>query len=115
MLFQLTASDLILVALPFRTVKECVSMTQNVPRLCVASVWSENSTVCLELTNMLSCQTIFINCHHEFDPCTATGRVHSGTGQPGIQVCISNSFLFKNSHNKTKSWYIPSLKYLIKE
>lgn len=74
----------VLVAMPFRTAKEAISMGNNTNYGLAASVWSENLPTALEIAISLKAGAIWVNCHNMFDAAAGFGGYReSGFGRDG--------------------------------
>ncbi|XP_005094794.1 aldehyde dehydrogenase family 16 member A1 [Aplysia californica] len=74
----------IVVAVPFRTVKESVTIANHTPFGLAASVWTEDLTVALEVAALLQVSTVWVNGHHMYDAASGTGASKaSGFGRTG--------------------------------
>ncbi|KAF6037910.1 aldh16a1 [Bugula neritina] len=71
----------VLVALPFRTAKEAVSLANNTRYGLAGSVWTENVSLALEVALLIKAGAIWVNAHNLFDAAAGlvvTRRVDSG-------------------------------------
>jgi aldehyde dehydrogenase (NAD+) len=57
----------VLVALPFRTAKEAITIANNTIYGLAASVHTEQLTLALETAKNIKAGTVWINCHNVFD------------------------------------------------
>ncbi len=75
-----------LVALPFRTAKEALSIANNTIYGLAASVHTEQLTLALETAKHIKAGTVWINCHNVFDAASGFGGYkQSGFGRDGGQ------------------------------
>merc|ERR1719244_1164826 len=74
----------VLVALPFRTAKEAISLANNTMYGLGASVHSEQLPLALETAKHIQAGTVWINCHNMFDAAAGFGGYkQSGFGRDG--------------------------------
>ena len=71
-------------AIPFRTAKEAITCSNNTVYSMAASVWSEDISLALEVSNLLQAGTVWINSHNTTDACAGAGGSRlSGSGRVG--------------------------------
>ena len=76
----------VLVALPFRTAKEAISIANNTIYGLAASVHTEQLSLALETAKHIKAGTVWINCHNVFDAAAGFGGYkQSGFGRDGGQ------------------------------
>ena len=76
----------VLVALPFRTAKEAISLANNTMYGLAASVHSEQLPLALETAKHIKAGTVWLNCHNLFDGAAGFGGYkQSGFGRDGGQ------------------------------
>jgi len=74
----------VLVALPFRTAKEAITLANNTTYGLGASVWSENIGLAMEVASCIKAGSVWINNHNVFDAATGFGGYkESGYGRDG--------------------------------
>lgn len=74
----------VLVAMPFRTAKEAISLGNNTNYGLAGSVWTENLPTALEVAISLKAGAIWVNCHNMFDAAAGFGGYReSGFGRDG--------------------------------
>ncbi|XP_063869013.1 aldehyde dehydrogenase family 16 member A1-like isoform X1 [Scylla paramamosain] len=74
----------VLVALPFRTAKEAISLANNTIYGLGASVFTEQITLGIEVAKMVKAGAVWINCHNIFDAAAGFGGCkQSGYGRDG--------------------------------
>lgn len=74
----------VLVALPFRTAKEAVSLANNTRYGLAGSVWTENVSLALEVALLIKAGAIWVNAHNLFDAAAGFGGYReSGFGRDG--------------------------------
>ncbi|XP_041351976.1 aldehyde dehydrogenase family 16 member A1-like [Gigantopelta aegis] len=74
----------VLVALPFRTAKEAVSLANNTVFGLGASVWTENIGLAMEVAISVKAGAVWVNSHNMFDAAAGFGGYkHSGYGRDG--------------------------------
>ncbi|KAG7173776.1 Aldehyde dehydrogenase family 16 member A1-like [Homarus americanus] len=74
----------VLVAMPFRTAKEAISLANNTIYGLGASVFSEQLTLAIETAKMIKAGAVWINCHNMFDAAAGFGGYkQSGYGRDG--------------------------------
>ncbi|CAD5111159.1 DgyrCDS495 [Dimorphilus gyrociliatus] len=72
------------VLLPFRTAKEAVSLANNTKFGLAASVWTEKTSLNLEVALLIKAGAVWINCHNMFDAAAGFGGYRqSGYGRDG--------------------------------
>lgn len=72
------------VLLPFRTAKEAVTLANNTKFGLAASVWTEKTTLNLEVALLIKAGAVWINCHNMFDAAAGFGGYRqSGYGRDG--------------------------------
>ena len=76
----------VLVALPFRTAKEAISLANNTLYGLGASVHSEQLPLAMETAKQIKAGTVWLNCHNMFDAAAGFGGYkQSGYGRDGGQ------------------------------
>ncbi|CAL1546182.1 unnamed protein product [Lymnaea stagnalis] len=71
-------------AIPFRTVKEGITLANHSVYGTSASVWTENLSVALEVASQLQVGTVWVNAHNLFDAAAGVGGCKaSGFGRSG--------------------------------
>ncbi|KAL7634246.1 UNVERIFIED_CONTAM: hypothetical protein RMT77_015576 [Armadillidium vulgare] len=74
----------VLVALPFRTSKEAISLANNTIYGLGSSVFTEKLPLALETAKLIKAGTVWINCHNMFDAAAGFGGYkQSGYGRDG--------------------------------
>ncbi len=74
----------VVVALPFRTAKEAITLGNNTIYGLGSSVWTENVSLALEVALLLKAGTVWVNCHNLFDAAAGFGGYRqSGFGRDG--------------------------------
>lgn len=74
----------VLVAMPFRTAKEAISLANNTIYGLGASVFTEHMTLAIETAKMIKAGAVWINCHNMFDAAAGFGGYkQSGYGRDG--------------------------------
>ncbi|XP_068221481.1 aldehyde dehydrogenase family 16 member A1-like [Palaemon carinicauda] len=74
----------VLVAMPFRTAKEAISLANNTIYGLGSSVFTEQITLAIETAKMLKAGAVWINCHNMFDAAAGFGGYkQSGYGRDG--------------------------------
>lgn len=63
----------VLAALPFRTLKEGITMANHSVHGLAASVWTENISVALEAASLLNVGTVWINSQNLYDAAACMG------------------------------------------
>nr|XP_053647103.1 aldehyde dehydrogenase family 16 member A1-like isoform X1 [Cherax quadricarinatus] len=74
----------VLIAMPFRTAKEAISLANNTIYGLGASVFTEQMTLAIETAKMIKAGAVWINCHNMFDAAAGFGGYkQSGFGRDG--------------------------------
>uniref|UniRef100_T1J799 Calponin-homology (CH) domain-containing protein n=1 Tax=Strigamia maritima TaxID=126957 RepID=T1J799_STRMM len=74
----------VLVAFPFRTAKESIALANNSAFGVAAGVFTENTSLAMEVASSLKVGTVWINCYNVFDAAASFGgRKQSGYGRHG--------------------------------
>jgi len=74
----------VMMAIPFRTLKEGVTLANHTPYGMAASVWTEDLTVGLEAAALMQVSTVWVNGHHMYDAASGSGGSKaSGYGRTG--------------------------------
>ncbi|XP_059150151.1 aldehyde dehydrogenase family 16 member A1-like [Physella acuta] len=79
----------LLVAVPFRTVKEGLVLANHSVYGTSASLWTENISVALEAASQLQVATVWVNTQNIFDAASGVGgNKSSGFGRSGGKECL---------------------------
>lgn len=79
----------LLVAVPFRTVKEGLALANHSVYGTSASLWTENISVALEAASQLQAGTVWVNTQNIFDAASGVGgNKSSGFGRSGGKEVI---------------------------
>lgn len=84
----------VLVALPFRTAKEAVSLANNSIYGLGGSVWTEDLALAVEVARNVKTGTMWINSHNIFDAAAGFGGYkQSGFGRDGGKEVLFSSWI----------------------